>query len=403
MTAEGSNRDDRPTSRADARTGTADPAVTDDGRSTRNPGNGRPHNPSPSKGSGTARPSAKAGPEDSPTEGHGDGPVGGPAARRALRSQGRRTMRRLLDAAMKAIDERGYHSTRVQDVVDIANTSHGTFYLYFSSKEDLVAGPHHRGGQRGDRPQPGHERGRGSLDFESWDHLRKWVAGYSVLWARYAPSFRSWTDLAAIDPGVEEQIRRMVLAHTDAVANRVAAAAQPDGLDPRVAGTAVVAMLDRFHFLREFVGEPVDDIAIDTLTTIIHRTLFPQGQVTATTYKGALLAESLAVGRALDGVRLDVRRVDRAVRGDVEAGQPEVWTILEFEVPAAHAPDLAERLAEVLDPSVWYCDFHSDDEVFVVFSGHIFRYPRGDLDRRREVERYGRSVGVPEAQLDWPD
>jgi hypothetical protein len=70
----------------------------------------------------------------------------------------------------------------------------------------------------------------------------------------------------------------MVLAHTEAVANRVTAAARPDGLDPHVAGTAVVAMLDRFHFLREFVGQPIDDTAIDTLTTIIHRTLFPDGK-----------------------------------------------------------------------------------------------------------------------------
>ncbi len=125
--------------------------------------------------------------------------------------------------------------------------------------------------------------------------------------------------------------------------------------------------------------------------------------MTATTYTGVLLAESLAVGRVLDGVHLDVQRVHRAVAGDVEAGQPEVWAFIEFEVPAAHATALADRLAEVLDPGAWYCAFRSDDEVFVVFSGRAFRYPRGDLDRRREVERYGRSVGVPEAQLDWPD
>ncbi|MGB7050561.1 MAG: hypothetical protein WBG41_03235 [Acidimicrobiales bacterium] len=125
--------------------------------------------------------------------------------------------------------------------------------------------------------------------------------------------------------------------------------------------------------------------------------------MTATTYTGVLLAESLTVGGVLDGVPLGVQRVYRAVAGDVEAGQPEVWTFLEFEVPAAHATALADRLAEVLDPGGWYCDFRSNDEVFVVFSGRTFRYPRGDLDRRREVERYGRSVGVPEAQLDWPD
>ena len=64
--------------------------------------------------------------------------VGAPASKRVLRSQGRRTMRKLLDAAMVAFDKRGYHSTRVNDVVEIAKTSHGTFYLYFSNKEDLL-------------------------------------------------------------------------------------------------------------------------------------------------------------------------------------------------------------------------------------------------------------------------
>ena len=64
--------------------------------------------------------------------------VGAPASQRVLRSQGKRTMRRLLDAAMVAFDRRGYHATRVNDIVEIAKTSHGTFYLYFSNKEDLL-------------------------------------------------------------------------------------------------------------------------------------------------------------------------------------------------------------------------------------------------------------------------
>jgi len=49
------------------------------------------------------------------------------------------------------------------------------------------------------------------------------------------------------------------------------------------------------------------------------------------------------------------------------------------------------------------CDFRTTDETFVVFSGRIFHYPRGDRLRRSEAEDYGRSVGVPEAQLDWPE
>ena len=33
---------------------------------------------------------------------------------------------------------RGYHAARVDDVVRAARTSHGTFYLYFANKEDLL-------------------------------------------------------------------------------------------------------------------------------------------------------------------------------------------------------------------------------------------------------------------------
>jgi hypothetical protein len=37
---------------------------------------------------------------------------------------------------------------------------------------------------------------------------------------------------------------------------------------------AILAMLDRFHFMRELVGKEVDETALDTLTTIVYRALF---------------------------------------------------------------------------------------------------------------------------------
>ena len=57
---------------------------------------------------------------------------------RELRAQGRKTMAKLLDAGMRVFAERGFHAARVDDVVRAARASHGTFYLYFSSKEDLL-------------------------------------------------------------------------------------------------------------------------------------------------------------------------------------------------------------------------------------------------------------------------
>ncbi|HEY7917293.1 MAG TPA: TetR/AcrR family transcriptional regulator [Acidimicrobiales bacterium] len=200
--------------------------------------------------------------------------VGVPASKRSLRSQGRQTMRNLLDAAMEAIDERGYHSTRVKDVVDIANTSHGTFYLYFSNKEDLIRALTIEATGEASSLYAVTEAGS-SLDIGSWDSLRQWIGDYSALWSRYAPLFRSWTDLASIDPVVGDQNRRMVTAHIDAVASRIASAGPTGDLDPEVAGMAVIAMLDRFHFMREFMGQPTDSAALDSLTTMVHRALFP--------------------------------------------------------------------------------------------------------------------------------
>src|SRR3982751_4574506 len=59
------------------------------------------------------------------------------APRRELRARGQRTQQRLLDAGVEVFAKRGYHAARVDDIVKVAKTSHGTFYLYFSNKEDL--------------------------------------------------------------------------------------------------------------------------------------------------------------------------------------------------------------------------------------------------------------------------
>jgi len=89
----------------------------------------------------------------------------------------------------------------------------------------------------------------------------------------------------------------------------------------------------------------------------------------------------------------------------VTSGQPELWTLIEFEADDADADaePLAGLLADALaQPCGWYGDFRSPWETWVVFAGQIFRYPRGDTSARAEAEAYARSRGVPESQLDWP-
>jgi hypothetical protein len=119
--------------------------------------------------------------------------------------------------------------------------------------------------------------------------------------------------------------------------------------------------------------------------------------------EGTLIAESIRVGAELGGVRLVSRSIRRVTAGDEAAGQPELWTLIEFEADERDAGALADALAKVLEPEGgWYCDFRSPDETFVVYSGRVFRYRRGDDSGRAEAAAYGRSKGVPESQLDWP-
>ena len=62
---------------------------------------------------------------------------GTPAQGRELGAQGRKTVHKLLEAGLAEFDDKGFQAVRVDDVVRRAKTSHGTFYLYFSNKDDL--------------------------------------------------------------------------------------------------------------------------------------------------------------------------------------------------------------------------------------------------------------------------
>ncbi len=121
------------------------------------------------------------------------------------------------------------------------------------------------------------------------------------------------------------------------------------------------------------------------------------------TITGALIAESLPKGVVFQDTSLTLEKVWRSDSGEKSAGQPLTWTFIEFSADDRLSDRLADALSGVLDPvGGWYCDFHTDDETFVCFSGRVFRYPRGDRAGRTEAEDYGRSKGVPEEQLDWP-
>ncbi|WP_261562692.1 hypothetical protein [Frankia tisae] len=119
---------------------------------------------------------------------------------------------------------------------------------------------------------------------------------------------------------------------------------------------------------------------------------------------GVLIAESLRVGTVVDDLSLLVRKIQRSASGNATLDQPPVWTLIYFDVADAEAEALAAHLSKALDTSGsgWYVDLHTAQESFIVFPGRVLRYRRGDPQGRAEAEEYGRALGIPDSQLDWP-
>ena len=191
-----------------------------------------------------------------PSSPHDLDAVGGPASKRVLRSQGRRTMRRLLDAAMIAFDQRGYYDTRINDVGgDRKDVARHLLPLLLqqrgpvaSASSPKAGGPCAHSGQRARTAPP--EMG----GTPQWSDVRGWIALYSDLWIRYAPLFRAWTDLATIDPSLLEILRQTLTTMSDALERQIGLGAADRSIDPNTAGMAVMAMLDRFHYMRGVRG-----------------------------------------------------------------------------------------------------------------------------------------------------
>ena len=118
--------------------------------------------------------------------------------------------------------------------------------------------------------------------------------------------------------------------------------------------------------------------------------------------EGTLIMESLRVGTNLEDLALTVRKISKYRAGGTTPVQPGIWTALDFEADEALAGDLAQAFAGALeDGPGWYVNFQSPTEAFVVFPGRIFRYPRGDTSGRADAQAHGRSLAIPDPQLDW--
>lgn len=181
-------------------------------------------------------------------------------------------MRKLLDAGVLVFATRGYYAARVDDIVKLAKTSHGTFYLYFSNKEDLFRA---LVAEVSDEMQALAES-LGPLEAGPAGEaaLREWVGQLANLYDRYGPVVRTWTE-AEIGSHEFGRLGNDVLSRFTRALTRRIGQATPSDLDPVIASVAIVAMLERLNYyvLSRQVKVNRTEM-VDTLARVTHRALF---------------------------------------------------------------------------------------------------------------------------------
>lgn len=200
---------------------------------------------------------------------------------RALRSQGRHTRARLLDAGMQVLRERGYHAARVDDVVRRAGVSHGTFYLYFANKEDLF---------RALALQCAEEMtvmaaslgpvGPGPAGVAE---LRRWLGEFVATYRAYGVVIRAWMERQV---GDRELVRLGARTFASIAAALVERIEESDpGLphhDAELRAAALLAMVERLTYYVTSRGlDAGDDAVVATLALVVHRGFFTVGEATS--------------------------------------------------------------------------------------------------------------------------
>ena len=207
------------------------------------------------------------------TESESDRTPGTPASERELRSQGKQTMAKLLDAGLQVLTERGYHAARVDDIVRMADTSHGTFYLYFANKEDLFRALATECAE--EMTTLAATLGPITPDDAGREELARWLAQFVATYRRYGAVVRAWMEDQVVDPALVRVGLKAFAAINENLRRRLDEA-DPAHLGSHEAGTAaMLAMMERLAYFTSSRDLGFDDAAIvDTLTTMLHRGVF---------------------------------------------------------------------------------------------------------------------------------
>lgn len=103
----------------------------------------------------------------------------------------------------------------------------------------------------------------------------------------------------------------------------------------------------------------------------------------------------------LEEIGLRIVKTKRWIIGErATEFQPKIWHAIFVEGAEERIDSVANKISRTLLPK-WYANFSDTTTEYVVFPGKVFKHKKGDKEDATEAIEYGRSLGLPEHQLDW--
>jgi AcrR family transcriptional regulator len=184
-------------------------------------------------------------------------------------ARGLRTRERLIAAARSIFEQDGYLEARLSDISKEAGVAAGSFYVYFSGKDEIFAAVLERVQDEMLHPRVGDERHTGQLVLDIEAANRAYLDWYR----RNALFMRALEQAATSDAGLREVRRKRGEAFAERNARRIRelqekGLADPT-LDPFLAAKAVDGMVGRMAYATYVLGDPCDpEDLVRTLTRL---------------------------------------------------------------------------------------------------------------------------------------
>jgi len=179
-------------------------------------------------------------------------------------SKAARTRARLIDSAKQVFEEKGFLDSPVADIVRRAGVSHGTFYHYFQSRDDILREVARQADERLNAPMGDVILRRGS-DVPPAERIRQSVRAFLEAYRDQARVMGVVEEVSRYDDDLREARQERLRHYVDELAGSIRALQRRGLADPTLDPILASAVLGSItiHFPEMWLVDGVVDCSLD--------------------------------------------------------------------------------------------------------------------------------------------